>query len=178
MIRRRYSHKRIAALATFVLLISTFAVFAQSTATIQGAVMDESGAVVAKARIVARNTATGIERTTETDSAGNYLIASLPVGTYRLETQAQGFQSTVVNDLVLEVGKTTSLTEPQQSGRRRSVAPVVRGLDGFSRVRLELRIYQGSSQFNVSRDSEYTFAHTSAFQLHSQYQKILARLAT
>ena len=108
MIQRRHSHKRITALAIFALLISNFNAFAQSTATIQGEVMDESGAVVAKAKLVARNTATGTERTTETDSAGNYLIASLPVGTYRLEIQAQGFQSVVVNDLVLEVGKTIS----------------------------------------------------------------------
>src|ERR1044071_7716774 len=108
MTKRRHSHKRIAALAMFALLISNLSALAQSTATIQGEVMDESGAVVVKAKIVARNTATGVERTTETDSAGNYLIASLPVGNYRLEIQAQGFQSVVVNDLILEVGKTTT----------------------------------------------------------------------
>lgn len=108
MTKRRHSHKSTSALAIFVLLISNLNVFAQSTATVQGVVTDESGAIVAKARIVARNTATDIERTTETDSAGNYLIASLPVGVYRLEIQAQGFQTVVVNDLVLEVGKVTS----------------------------------------------------------------------
>ncbi|MGA9771553.1 MAG: TonB-dependent receptor [Blastocatellia bacterium] len=108
MTERSHSHKRIAALAMFALLMSNLNALAQSTAMIQGAVMDESGAVVARAKIVARNTATGTERTTETDSAGNYLIASLPVGIYRLEIQAQGFQSVVVNDLILEVGKTTA----------------------------------------------------------------------
>jgi hypothetical protein len=108
MIERRHGHKYIAALAMFVLLTSSLNVLAQSTATIQGAVADESGAVVARAKIVARNTATGIERTTETDGAGNYLIASLPVGIYRLEIHAQGFQSAIVNDLILEVGKTVA----------------------------------------------------------------------
>ena len=108
MTQRRHSHKHIAALAMFALLISNFNALAQSTATVQGAVTDESGAVVAKAKIVARNLATDLERTTETDSAGSYLIASLPVGIYRLEIQAQGFQTVVVNDLVLEVGKVAS----------------------------------------------------------------------
>ncbi|HKP85922.1 MAG TPA: carboxypeptidase-like regulatory domain-containing protein, partial [Blastocatellia bacterium] len=108
MMKRMRKSGRLTALTALLLLISNLPVSAQSTATVQGAVTDESGAFVANAKVVARNTATGIERTTETDSTGNYLIASLPVGTYRLEIHAQGFQSAIVNDLVLEVGKTTA----------------------------------------------------------------------
>jgi carboxypeptidase family protein/TonB-dependent receptor-like protein len=108
MIKRMRSHVRLAALMAFLLLVSSLPTFAQSTGTIQGTVTDESGAIVANAKISARNTATGIERMTETDSSGNYQIPSLPVGDYRLEIHAQGFQSAIVNDLVLEVGKVTA----------------------------------------------------------------------
>jgi hypothetical protein len=108
MIKRMRSHRHLVMLVAFLLLTSNLQAFAQSTATIQGAVTDESGAAVAKAKVIARNTATGIERTTDTDSEGNYQIASLPVGAYRLEIQAQGFQTAIVNDLVLEVGKITA----------------------------------------------------------------------
>jgi hypothetical protein len=79
---------------------------AQSTATLQGTVTDPKGDVMPSTKIVVRNQATGIERTTETDSDGNYQIAALPVGTYRIEVQAQGFQTQVASDLLIEVGRT------------------------------------------------------------------------
>ena len=79
---------------------------AQSTATLQGTVTDPTGAVMPNAKIVVRNQATGIERTTETDSDGNYQVAALPVGTYHVEVQAQGFQTQVASDLSIEVGRT------------------------------------------------------------------------
>ncbi|MEW6208010.1 MAG: TonB-dependent receptor [Acidobacteriota bacterium] len=77
----------------------------QSTGTIQGAVTDQSGAVVANVKITIRNQATGLERATQTDSAGNYQIAALPVGLYRIEARAEGFQVQIVNDVLLEVSQ-------------------------------------------------------------------------
>ena len=79
---------------------------AQSTAVLQGTVIDQTGAVLAGANISARSLATGIERTTQTDSSGNYQIAALPVGRYRVEVKAQGFQTAVASDLPLEVTQT------------------------------------------------------------------------
>jgi hypothetical protein len=106
MIQRKHSLRHFASLlVTFLLLTSNLTALAQSTATIQGTVTDESGAVMTGARVVVRSPATGVERTTETDSSGNFQVAALPVGTYRVEIHAQGFQTSVVNDLLLEVGK-------------------------------------------------------------------------
>src|ERR1044072_5472177 len=106
MIRRKQGPKNfMSLLAAFLLLASSLTALAQSTATVQGVVTDESGAVMTGAQVIVRNTAMGIERTTETDSAGNFQVAALPVGTYRVEIHAQGFQTAVVNDLILEVGK-------------------------------------------------------------------------
>lgn len=92
-----------------VLLLSfgcSLTVFGQSTATLQGTVSDPKGAVMPKAKVVARNQATGLERTTESDSDGNYQVAALPVGMYRVEVQAPGFQTQVVNDLNIAVAQT------------------------------------------------------------------------
>src|SRR5262245_24109449 len=69
---------------------------AQSIGTLQGRVFDPEGAVVPGARIALRHRATGLERIVETDSEGIYLAASLPVGTYRVETGATGFPIQVV----------------------------------------------------------------------------------
>src|SRR5262247_1450483 len=79
--------------------------FAQSTATLQGAITDPSGAVVSGAKVTVRNQATGSERIVQTDSNGNYQIAALPPGIYRVEAQAQGFGSQTVNDVTLEVSR-------------------------------------------------------------------------
>src|ERR1044072_3661470 len=77
----------------------------QSTAVLQGRVLDQNGAVVPRAQISAQTTATGLARTGETDSEGNYQIAALPVGTYRVEVQAAGVRTEIVEHLSIEVAR-------------------------------------------------------------------------
>ena len=101
----RFAHF-VCVITTIALLSSGAAAFAQSTATIQGTITDQSGAALAGAQVIVRNQATGVERTAQTDSSGNYQVAALPVGEYRIEVQAQGFQPLTANDLTLEVGRT------------------------------------------------------------------------
>ncbi|HVH70706.1 MAG TPA: carboxypeptidase regulatory-like domain-containing protein, partial [Candidatus Dormibacteraeota bacterium] len=55
---------------------------------------------------------TGVSSTTQTDSAGAYLFPSLPIGIYRIEVTASGFQKAVVTDLDLPVA--TSVTRNVQ----------------------------------------------------------------
>jgi hypothetical protein len=80
--------------------------FAQSTATLEGTVTDTTGTVVPGAKIVIHNLATGEERTAETDSAGVYVVPSLPVGMYRVNVTASGMQAMAANNITLEVGRT------------------------------------------------------------------------
>jgi outer membrane receptor protein involved in Fe transport len=82
------------------------AVMAQSTATLQGIVTDSQGAIVPNAKVVVQSQASGIERTVQTDNDGNYQVASLQPGVYRVEVQAHGFQTQVVNALNVEVART------------------------------------------------------------------------
>lgn len=82
-------------------------VYAQSTATLQGTISDSQGAIISGAKVTARNLATGVERQTQTDSDGNYVIPALPVGTYRLEVQQEGFSTQIINEIKLEVAQTT-----------------------------------------------------------------------
>jgi hypothetical protein len=78
---------------------------AQSTATIQGSVTDQSGSIISGAKVTLRNQATGFERIVQTDSDGNYQAAALPPGVYNVEAQAQGFGALSVKDLTLEVSR-------------------------------------------------------------------------
>ena len=98
---------RLGAVLLIVLAASSL-VLAQSTATLQGTVTDETGAVIPGAKITVTNEATSVARTTLTDSSGNYLVAALPVGSYRVEVESNGLQHQVVQGLVLEVSRTVA----------------------------------------------------------------------
>ena len=91
------------------LLIMALAVagMAQTTASIKGTVTDPSGAAVSGAKVLVKNTARGIERTTQTNSSGDYEVPALPPGNYTVEIQGSGFQPQQVTNLPLEVSKNT-----------------------------------------------------------------------
>jgi outer membrane receptor protein involved in Fe transport len=106
MFKREQRFKAFAALlSVFLLFTGNLTALAQSSGAIQGAVTDPSGAAVAGAKVVVRNEATREERTTQTDSVGAYQVAALPVGTYQIQVQAQGFQTHMVKGLILEVSQ-------------------------------------------------------------------------
>lgn len=73
--------------------------------TIAGTVKDNTGAVVAKAKVIILNDDTGITRTLETDDSGRYAAPGLSVGKYRVTAQIQGFQSEVRTGIVLTVAR-------------------------------------------------------------------------
>ena len=78
------------------LLAATLAVSAQSsTSSILGLVKDSSGAVVVNARVVATQTATNQSYETLTTAEGYYRIPFLPVGPYRVQVEAPGFNKAV-----------------------------------------------------------------------------------
>ena len=95
------------AIVVLLLLVTHLTATAQSNATLQGTVSDQSGAVVPNAKVIVRNRATGVERITQTDGTGHYQVAAVPVGNYRVEVQAPGWQTQILNNLTLEVSQTT-----------------------------------------------------------------------
>src|SRR5262249_14896302 len=91
-------------------------VFAQSTATLQGSVKDQSGAVVSGAKVIVRDLATGFERMVQTGSNGNYQAAALPPGVYRVEARAQGFAPQAIDNLTLESSQIAVQTSQPKTG--------------------------------------------------------------
>src|SRR5262245_51808334 len=79
--------------------------YAQSTASIEGQVVDQNAAVITAVEIKAINRSIAVERATVTDDAGRYQITALPVGDYRLEVRAPGFQTQVLENVRVEVGR-------------------------------------------------------------------------
>jgi Carboxypeptidase regulatory-like domain len=62
------------------------------TASLQGRVLDTTGAVISGATVTASNTETGFARSAKANSAGEFEIRQLPVGTYKLTVEASSFQ--------------------------------------------------------------------------------------
>jgi hypothetical protein len=71
---------------------------------LSGAVMDQSGAVIPNAQVQVFSQAGEFVSSVNTDSHGQYEIAELPAGTYRVEFASNGFQKTVVQGIVVGGG--------------------------------------------------------------------------
>src|ERR1700751_5386525 len=95
----RYSCRgRFAALAVITISIGVALAGAQSvgnSGSINGTVVDPTGAVVAKATVEIRNPVSGFDRSTTTDASGKFEFTNIPFNPYHLVVTAEGFAATV-----------------------------------------------------------------------------------
>ncbi len=98
-------------LGRLVLAITAIAVlgiplFGQSVrGSMSGRIDDPSGGVIPGASVAIKNTATGEEYTTVSDSQGNYVFTSIGLGGYNLSVEVPGFKRAEVQGIVVEVGR-------------------------------------------------------------------------
>lgn len=104
--KRSSSSGIVFACAVSLLLICASAAYPQSTGTIQGTVVDPTGAPVPNAPVTVRNQGTGEERKAATDASGIYAVPSLPIGNYSVEVKAPGMAPVTARDVVVPVGTT------------------------------------------------------------------------
>jgi hypothetical protein len=98
----------------------------QTTGSIVGTVKDAQSAVVTTATVTATNTQTAFGRTVSVNSVGEYRIDTLPVGTYTVQVNAEGFQRYMHRNVVLTVDQTQTLNVIMQVGSQ-SVTVMVTG---------------------------------------------------
>jgi Carboxypeptidase regulatory-like domain len=77
------------------------------------------------ATVLATNQATGVQTTSRTDSAGAYLLSSLPIGVYRVQVSASGFNTVQISDLKLDVATTVTRNVSLAVGEQKQVVEVV-----------------------------------------------------
>ena len=100
----------LALIALALLLTSNIQVSAQTpTATLSGAVHDQTGGTISKARVVLVQSETGSQRTAETNEAGQFTLSLLPSGTYSLTISFTGFKTEVIKDFRLAAGEKSSI---------------------------------------------------------------------
>jgi hypothetical protein len=81
----------------------------QTTGTIVGRIVDDQGAAVPGVTVTGRNTQTGFTRTDVSDAEGVYRLSALPVGTYDITAELQGFSKIENKAIVLNVGQTLDI---------------------------------------------------------------------
>jgi len=112
-----------------------------------GFVTDQSGAVVANAKVTITSTGTGISRSTVTDSAGQWMQLGLPSGNYQVRVDSPGFKANSSNvnydsnqpsmfGNVLSVGAATETIEVTASSPMVNTSSSELAVEGrnFSRV--------------------------------------------
>ncbi len=109
------------------------------TGELTGTIMDQTGAAVAGATVTLTNAATGYERTMQTPDAGLYRFSALQVvGTYELKIDAKGFKAIRVGDIVISVGRTTTVDAKLEIGTASETVSVEAGAELVTPTQSEL----------------------------------------
>ena len=96
----------------------------QATAQIAGTVKDPSGAVSVGAKVILSNSNTGIARSATTNREGDYLFTLVPIGTYQLSIEQQGFRKYEQKGITLEINQNARVDVALQLGNTSEVVEV------------------------------------------------------
>jgi len=102
--------------ATLTVLLAPPAWSQDVLAGMRGTVSDQSGAVIAGAKVMAREVQTGYTREAVTDKVGGYVFTSLPVGNYNLTVEMSGFKKYAQTGIVLEVNQIAGVNPTLEVG--------------------------------------------------------------
>src|SRR5262249_22599614 len=95
-IKNSSSFRPLVVLAALSLLIGcALPAAAQTQGRITGRVTDTSGAVIVGAKVTIENRGTGVKRTLDTNSSGDYVAPGLEPGIYSLSVEAPNFRKVV-----------------------------------------------------------------------------------
>lgn len=100
-----------------LLFLSCACALQAQDAQVTGFVRDPSAAVVARASVVIKNVDTGVEHSSVTNESGLYTIPTLQPGNYLMTVTAPGFQTSVRDQIVLNVAQSARLDVGLQVGR-------------------------------------------------------------
>src|SRR6202050_3188850 len=78
-----------------VIIIPALSSAQDANGRIFGTVYDQQAAVIATAQITVTNTATQVVRTAVTDSQGYFQVLALPIGSYKVKVEHDGFRSVI-----------------------------------------------------------------------------------
>ena len=96
-------------IASFVVLTSASIAAQQGVSEIRGRVSDTQNAILPGVAVVVTNQDTGLYREVISNSDGTFFVTGIVPGTYEVAAQLSGFKKSVRRDIVLSVGRTTTV---------------------------------------------------------------------
>ncbi len=103
--------------------------YAQSMASITGAVRDASGGVIPGATVVVKEIQTGITYQAVTSGTGTFVVPALQAGTYTVTASYTGFKVAEVKDLRLAPGQPVTQNFTLQVGGQNETVAVIAGAE-------------------------------------------------
>ncbi len=95
-------------LFVFLVFIFASAIHAQTfRGSIQGTVTDSGGAAITGAHVKVFSTGTGLSRTVSTNDLGAYVASELPLGSYSITIDKEGFRTMTLAGVPVNVGSPT-----------------------------------------------------------------------
>src|SRR5215472_6513485 len=121
---------RILALSALVIAASAPPAHAQSIyATLTGIVSDAQEAVVPNAKVSITNELSGEVRKTTTNADGYYTFAALPVGSYKLTIESQGFSPAELSGIQFTSAERRNINVTLKVGATSEKVEVTSGID-------------------------------------------------
>lgn len=118
-------------------------------ANLNGTVTDASGSVVPLASVKAVSVDTGLQRDAQTGPSGTYEIPSLPVGTYSVTFQKDGFKPLTVKSIVLITGQSRTVDGRLEVGETKDAVQVTASTEGINRTEPEVGGLVESAEINA-----------------------------
>jgi Carboxypeptidase regulatory-like domain len=88
----------------------------QTLGSVNGTVVDSSGAAVAGASVKVQNTGTNLAQTAETKSDGSYSLIDLPIGNYSVAIAKTGFKAVTFTQILVRGALTTTVNATLEPG--------------------------------------------------------------
>jgi Carboxypeptidase regulatory-like domain/TonB-dependent Receptor Plug Domain len=98
-----------AVIALLMAMICSYAFAQVDQGTISGVVQDTSGAAIPGAQVILSDVDTGLVLTTKTSGSGVYVFSPVKIGHYTVRASAPNFESTVQQNLTLNVSQTLNV---------------------------------------------------------------------
>jgi hypothetical protein len=99
----------LAAVFCFLFLLLGVGAYAQTSQGFTGSVTDTTGAVIPKAKVTVHNTKTGVDKTVEATSTGNFSAPFLDPGVYDVRAEADKFESVNKTNITLLTDQTVAV---------------------------------------------------------------------
>src|SRR2546425_1808190 len=128
MERERFPKLIVIAIA-IVLILGGQSLFAQLriVGSISGTVLDPAGAVVPNARVVLKDTKTGITKETTSSDGGAFLFSDLASGSYEVTVTLPGFRTALIPNLAVSTSQTTDVKVNLEVGQPTETVTITEG---------------------------------------------------